>query len=142
VKRVKRVVFDTSTLIGAALHPESTPKKALTHAFVHWHVCASAETLAELETVLERTKFNRYLDAGSREEFVSLIRGEVKLFQGFGDVPANSSLSCRDPKDNKFLALALAAEADAIVSSDKDLLVLHPWRGIRIVTPAEFLTEH
>jgi predicted nucleic acid-binding protein len=53
VKRVKRVVFDTSTLIGAALHPESTPKRALTHAFVHWHVCASAETLAELETVLE-----------------------------------------------------------------------------------------
>jgi predicted nucleic acid-binding protein len=35
----------------------------------------------------------------------------------------------------------LAAEADVLVSSDKDLLVLHPWRGIRIVTPAEFLGE-
>jgi putative PIN family toxin of toxin-antitoxin system len=86
-------------------------------------------------------KFNRYLDRDSRDEFVSLMRGEVKLFQGFGGVPANSSPSCRDPKDNKFLALALGAGADAIVSSDKDLPVLHPWRGIRIVTPAEFLGE-
>jgi hypothetical protein len=31
-----------------------------------------------------------------------------------------------------------SAEADAVVSSDEDLLVLHPWRGIAIVTPAEF----
>jgi predicted nucleic acid-binding protein len=49
--------------------------------------------------------------------------------------------SRRDPKDDKFLALALVAEADVLVSSDKDLLVLHPWRGIGIVTPAEFVGE-
>jgi len=51
--------------------------------------------------------------------------------------------SCRDPKDTQFLALALAlaAEADALVSSDEDLLVLHPWRGIVIVTLAEFLAK-
>ena len=51
--------------------------------------------------------------------------------------------ACRDPKDNHFLALALAlaAEADVLVSSDEDLLVLHPWRGIPIITPAEFLAR-
>jgi len=47
--------------------------------------------------------------------------------------------SCSDPKENKFLALALVAEADVLVSSDRDLLVLHPWRGIGIVTSAEFV---
>ena len=39
---------------------------------------------------------------------------------------------------DKFLALALASEADWLVSSDEDLLVLHPWRGLRIVTPRNF----
>ena len=49
---------------------------------------------------------------------------------------------CRDSRDNKFLALALIADADAIVSSDEDLLTLHPWRGIPILTPTQFLAEY
>lgn len=48
---------------------------------------------------------------------------------------------CRDPKDNKHLELALASGADTIVSSDADLLVLHPWRGTRILRPADYLAE-
>lgn len=46
---------------------------------------------------------------------------------------------CRDPKDDKYLELALAAGAEIIVSSDADLLVLDPWRGVRIVRPASYL---
>ncbi len=46
---------------------------------------------------------------------------------------------CRDPKDNQFLALAQVAEADAIVTSDEDLLVMHPWCQIPILSPAGFL---
>lgn len=49
--------------------------------------------------------------------------------------------ACRDAKDNKYLELALAAQADAIISGDEDLLVLHPWRGIPILRPAEFLRQ-
>ena len=48
---------------------------------------------------------------------------------------------CRDAKDNKYLELALAAAADVIVSGDADLLVLHPWRGVRILRPAAYLAE-
>ena len=48
---------------------------------------------------------------------------------------------CRDAKDDKYLELAFAAGAGVIVSSDADLLVLHPWRGVRILRPAEYLTE-
>ena len=48
---------------------------------------------------------------------------------------------CRDPKDNKFLELAVAGKADCIVTGDKDLLELHPFRNIRIITPKEFLTQ-
>jgi predicted nucleic acid-binding protein len=46
---------------------------------------------------------------------------------------------CRDPKDDKYLELALAAGAETIVSSDDDLLVLHPWRSVRILRPADYL---
>lgn len=46
---------------------------------------------------------------------------------------------CRDPNDDKYLVLAQAGSADVIVSSDDDLLVLHPWRGISIPSPADFL---
>jgi len=46
---------------------------------------------------------------------------------------------CRDPKDDKFLELAVNGSADFIVSGDKDLQVLHPFRNIPILSPREFL---
>ena len=48
--------------------------------------------------------------------------------------------ACRDPKDNFLLSLAVSAKADLIVTGDKDLLVLHPFRGINIISYTEF--EH
>jgi uncharacterized protein len=136
-----RVVFDTSTLVSAALRIGSVPYQALLEALGTCDVCASAETLAELERVLEREKFDRYLDQPSRGDFVALIRRNIHLFAIQPVDLMAVEPSCRDPRDNQFLALALAAEADDVVSSDEDLLVLHPWRGIRIVTPAEFLSR-
>lgn len=46
---------------------------------------------------------------------------------------------CRDPKDDKFLKLAVNGNATLIVSGDKDLQVLHPFRNIPILSPREFL---
>ncbi len=46
---------------------------------------------------------------------------------------------CRDPDDDKFLELALSGDADVIVSGDDDLLVLHPFRGIPILSCDAFL---
>jgi putative PIN family toxin of toxin-antitoxin system len=135
------VVFDSSTLVGGALRRESPPRLALLEALGHCDVCASAESLAELEEVLERSKFDRYLDLEKRRAFVSRFRKDVRLFVVGEDKAAEVKPLCRDPNDNKFLALALAAEADMIVSSDEDLLVLHPWKGISISKPTEFLAS-
>jgi putative PIN family toxin of toxin-antitoxin system len=56
-------------------------------------------------------------------------------------VPVTSIIAdCRDPKDNKFLELAIDGNADYIITGDPDLLILHPYRGISIVTPAQFLS--
>jgi uncharacterized protein len=54
--------------------------------------------------------------------------------------PTETIRECRDPKDDKYLALAAAGGADVIVSSDvRHLLSMHPWRRIPILSPADFL---
>ena len=135
----KRVVLDTSTLISAALRPASTPRQALLTAVASATLCASPATLAELEQVLMRDKFDRYLDQTSRREFLDLYRRHTRLFNVTEAEEAALPQACRDPRDNKFLALALYCSADALVSSDDDLLVLNPYQGIPIWTPKEFL---
>lgn len=137
--RIPRIIFDTSTLVSAALRRESAPYQALLKALRTGEICASAETLQELTRVLERDKFDRYLDLESRRSFITLMRRAVHVFAVREEDIAAVDPPCRDPRDNQFLALALVSEAEVLVSSDEDLLVLHPWRGMPIVTPVEFL---
>ena len=53
--------------------------------------------------------------------------------------PTEAIAECRDPKDNKYLELAVAGQAECIITGDQDLLVLHPFKGIDILTVQEFL---
>ena len=53
--------------------------------------------------------------------------------------PTRRVTDCRDPADNALLECALAGETDVLVTGDKDLLTLHPFRGISILRPTEFL---
>ncbi|MCK9386852.1 MAG: putative toxin-antitoxin system toxin component, PIN family [Sulfuritalea sp.] len=130
----RRIVIDTGVLVSAAIRPESIPALALEKAFLHFEVCASEETMAELETVLLREKFDRYASMDLRQTFLAGLRKRAALFAVTQDVS-----DCRDPKDNKFLALAATAEAELIVASDPHLSDMHPWRGIPIMPPAAFL---
>lgn len=136
---VRRIVFDTSTLIGAAMREGSIPDQALTKALGSCELCSSQATLDELAKVLERDKFDAYMDRTSRRAFVELIHRRTRLIAVDQDGEQSIEPPCRDLKDNKFLALALTAEAEVIVSSDDDLLVLHPWRGVSIVSPRDFI---
>ena len=73
-----RVVLDTSTLVGAILLPRSVPRQAFMQALARATLCASPATLAELERVLSRKKFDRYLDRDSRLNFFqNAHRGQV-----------------------------------------------------------------
>lgn len=141
MSHIQRVVFDTSTLVSAALRDGSIPHQALLKALCFCDVCASAETLAEIEVVLNRSKFDRYLNPEERQAFIANLHRRVHLFVVQNADTSEIGPYCRDSRDDQFLALAQTAEADALVSSDQDLLVLHPWRGIPIVTPAEFLAQ-
>jgi putative PIN family toxin of toxin-antitoxin system len=96
----------------------------------------SAETIDELNQVLAREDFARYVTEEERMEFLAVLLREATLVEATVHVG-----ECRDPSDNKFLELAISGNAECIVSGDRDLLVLHPFRGISIVTPREFLDE-
>ncbi len=69
----RRVVIDTGVLVSAAIRPESVPALAFEKALLLFDVCASTETLAELEAVLMRTKFNRYAAEHIRRNFSSVF---------------------------------------------------------------------
>ncbi|MGA8044161.1 MAG: putative toxin-antitoxin system toxin component, PIN family [Terracidiphilus sp.] len=135
------VVFDTSTLVSAALRPDSIPEQAFRLAILEHHVFVSRETLGELDRVLKLKKFDRYVALDVRTEFVKKLRRDSVHCTVPKELLDAVRGACRDPKDDPILALGLAAGAEILVSSDQDLLVMHLWRGIRIVTPADFLME-
>ena len=93
----------------------------------------SPATAAELDRVLARLKFQRYITPAERQDFLLALARAVTIVQA----PVQLQV-CRDPRDDKFLDLALASRAAVLVTVDKDLLVLDPFEGVRIVTPAEF----
>jgi putative PIN family toxin of toxin-antitoxin system len=134
-----RVVIDTSTLVGALLRPASKPRQALLAAVKSHAHCVSQSTLAELQVVLQRPKFDRYAPLQTRLEFLKVVTQTAHLFEIDTASEAASLGACRDPKDDKFLALAMACEAMVLISSDADLLSLQRWRNVAILSPADFL---
>lgn len=131
-----RVVIDTNVWLSRLLINDSVSAKAVNKALLECEILVSEETLEELGDVLSREKFDRYVSLEDKEQFIR------RLLQVTTIVPVLSEITdCRDPKDNKFLALALDSESDCIVSDDGDFLVLSPWRSIEIVSPASFLNK-
>ncbi|MEA2039399.1 MAG: putative toxin-antitoxin system toxin component, PIN family [Thermodesulfobacteriota bacterium] len=131
-----RFVLDTGVLVSAVLLPRSVPRQAVDSAFSHGIVLASADTIGELDEVLRRPKFDRYLLEEERLLFLAAFSRDVEVV----DVIERIS-ECRDPKDDRFLELAVDGHATCIVSGDRDLLVLNPFRGIVILTPQKFITK-
>jgi putative PIN family toxin of toxin-antitoxin system len=94
----------------------------------------SAEILEEYRCVSQRPAFT----GRNYEGLLTWIARHARLAE---PAPLGKSRA-RDPKDDIFIACALGAEADFIISSDKDLLVLEKPFGIEIVSPAQFLARH
>lgn len=131
-----RVVFDTNVWISTAFWRESVPARATRVARNRDKIIMTFETLEELGIVLRRQRFDRYLDLADRLDFLAKLSKDVIMI-----APSEPIGQCRDPKDDKFLEAAVWGNADCIVTGDADLLVLHPFRGIRICTPTDFLLD-
>lgn len=130
----RKLVVDTNLWISRLLMPGGTAAKAVDHG-LSWGVpLMSEETLTELSEVLSRAKFDRYVSREDRQHFLRLLGGVVRV------IPITQRITaCRDPKDDKFLDVALSGEAQVILTGDQDLLELHPFHGIEILSPADFL---
>jgi putative PIN family toxin of toxin-antitoxin system len=131
-----KVVSDASTLVGALLNEDSVPERARLLARLGPRICLSQQVQDEIREVFGRPKFRKYLapDRGAKILDVLTI-GALRAY------PTEAVHDCRDMKDDKYLELALAVAANVIVSSDEDLLCLHPWRGIDIVKPSALVAR-
>lgn len=132
------VVFDASTFVSAALKPDSVPERALLSAIDGPNrLILSQAVEAEYREVIFRPKFDRFVARERRQRILDIV-----LFAAERVEPSEDVRECRDPKDDKYLALAAAGHAQVIVSSDvRHLLSMHPWRGIPILSPADFLAR-
>ncbi len=129
-----RVVADTNVLVSRLILPESVPAQVLRQIELNSLLLFSESTMNELADVLSRQKFDRYVRHDDRKGFLMRL-GKIAEF-----VPILQQVrECCDPKDDKFLEVALNGRADVIITGDTDLLKMHPWRGIAILTPLGYL---
>lgn len=130
-------VFDTNALISAALLKNSVSAKAYDHAIVIGSIAISETFLNEFTEVLSRGKFDRYfLSKEERIEPIRFLETRATKFESMGKITASA-----DPDDNMILELAVASHADCIISGDPHLLTLHPFGGIPILSPSDFLNQ-
>ncbi len=127
-------VLDANIIVSAVLLPRSLTRKVFDKALREGEIVVSEAIINELNDVLRRPRLNKYIHEEERIQFLMMLLRESRLVRVYRTVT-----DCRDPKDNKYLELALESGADCILSGDKDLLVLHPYRGIPIFTPRQFL---
>ena len=134
MKNDYRFVVDTNIIVSASLLAISKQRQVLQRVFQLGRLLLSLEVTKELEEVLSRPKFDAYVLPKERSEFLAALIQRGTFVPIFETIQA-----CRDPKDNKFLELAVNGKADYLISGDSDLLVLHPFRGIPILSSKDFL---
>ncbi len=132
----ERVVIDTNVLISGLLSTTSTPAQAVEKAVTTAQLVATLETLRELIATLHASKFDPYVRRERRDALLERVASLVELIDVLQAIRAS-----RDPKGDKFLEAAVNGRADLIVTDDRDLLDLNPFRGIAILTPAEHLAR-
>ena len=125
---MKNIVLDSNSILSAALFPNSIVHNAFKKGQLHFKIVVSEKTWSEIQNVIRRPKFDRYSMVNVRLSFLEDLHKSLIFIE-----PTEIITDCRDPKDNKFLELAVASDAPFIVTGDADLLVLNPYRGVTIL---------
>jgi putative PIN family toxin of toxin-antitoxin system len=128
-----RIVVDTNVFVSAALKASSLPFIVVRWIDRHGDLLKSIATEQEVLRVLQRPHLAAVTASSFRDDLAMML-AVAELVTITERIAA-----CRDPKDDKFLELAINGRADLIVSGDGDLLALDPFRNIPIVTPATFV---
>jgi putative PIN family toxin of toxin-antitoxin system len=134
--KVERLVIDSNVWIAALISPTGTARQLVDAVLDRGiDILLSESTFGELASRLDRPKFDRYREPESWNVFLSEL---VELAFWHEDTQTATGIS-RDADDDKFLALAVTGQADAIISGDGDLLELVAHEGIPVLMSAQFL---
>ncbi len=135
MKRTKLFIFDVNALVSAFILESDTNAVAFDKAMSIGRIITSKAIQLELSEVFLRSKFDRYVKFNDRLDFLKYLDRQILLWP----VPLPVIHACRDPKDDMFLELAVGAKASCIITGDKGLRALHPFRGIPILNAADFI---
>ena len=123
-----RLVIDTNILISGLMSVNSLPQQVFDYATSQAILLISDAVQSEIENVISRPKLEKYITLERRVKFLAELSQQVER------VEINQQIrACRDPKDDKFLELAVCGEADYIITGDADLLDLHPFQNISVI---------
>ncbi len=131
-----RCVVDTNVIVSASMLSLSVPRHAVEKVLRESVLLFSESTMDELKDVLFRSKFDRYVSREDRALFLAQLSVAAEIVSIIQLIR-----ECRDPKDDKFLEVALNGRADVIITGDADLLAIHPWREIAILTASQYLKQ-
>ena len=129
-----RFVVDTNVYVSGIINRSSVPGKAVSRVWEQGVSLLSESTWAELQDVFQKSKLARYIEPATLHAFLAQVRDAAEMVL----IPSQIR-ACRDPRDDKFLEVAVHGHADVLITGDADLLTLHPFRGVAILTPASFL---
>jgi uncharacterized protein len=120
----RRFVLDTNIIVSAAFFPNGLPCQAMDWAAQQGKILTSESAFAELAAVLLRPRFAKFASVAEREIFLEKFVSRAEFVE-----------------IDETIALAINGKAECIVTGDEDLLVLHPFRSIPILTARRFLEK-
>jgi putative PIN family toxin of toxin-antitoxin system len=129
-----RVVIDTNILVSFAIRPNPDFAKIFDYVSAHGVSLVSEDTIEELFNVPCRDKFRRYIPLNQSIDYVEWyagISGQI--------IVTEHVIACPDPKDDKFLSIAVSGKADCIMAGDHHLLDMIRFNGIPVYRPREFI---
>jgi putative PIN family toxin of toxin-antitoxin system len=134
---VIRAIIDTGVLIRYLIKPRAAIKELIEERWIGEQVrmVTAPDLMAELEGVLKRDSIQTLIRTEEGQALLDAIAQKADILPPLGPAPAYT----RDPKDDKFVACALAGDANYLITEDKDLLVLEGVGDVRIVTPYDYL---
>ncbi len=130
----ENIVIDTNLLISSLLFKNSIPRQAFQKAINEFKIVTSSDCFLELKEVIFRPKFEKYIIKSDAMSFLN----NYLILSKFIEITHNINI-CRDPKDNKFLELAVSSNSKILLTGDKDLLVLEKYLDVFIYSPIQFL---
>ena len=127
-------VVDTNVLISGLLKGRVTRSILVALRDQRFQLVTSPWLIEEFLRVASRPMLQPYISPRERRAIAWYLQTQAQFV-----IPRQRIHACRDSKDSVFLEAAVTGRADVLVTGDHDLLVLHPFRKISIITPSQFL---